>query len=405
MPEQSPPFRDFGLLPEGLQPPAEKIRAFLSPGRIAGQFIGTAIVSALGLGLTLLFALTLSMPLSLLACAAAVIAFGTFVYLATHNDYRWVELEGDVLRARRLYRGRTIERSVQEIECLGTMVYPIRTAATVVVEGLLGRVKGIEIRFRDRRTPLRIMRADPAMSNAQALIEAVLYRMKQIREIEADLVNFAGRPLVRNIHWKGEQPAVPAGRNLKVILCCLILLTLLFGTVLAFWGRQEQELQRLASEPPHEIALEALIRDGPGANRHITLTDFRPGGYVFETESNHWTEAWVALFPVKAPAAPAKAIQVVLSSKVVRDEADLQRLLQQGRVTGICSEKPSSSWGTELGPKLEKMNPGCTLTSAWSVAELRAAPSAATVTAILTGSASCFVAVLVLALILYWKAR
>ena len=30
-------------------------------------------------------------------------------------------------------------------------------------------MKGVEIRFRDRRTPLRILRADPAMTNATPL--------------------------------------------------------------------------------------------------------------------------------------------------------------------------------------------------------------------------------------------
>ncbi len=404
MPEQPSTFRDFGVLPDDLRPPAEKIRSFLSSGRIVGQYIGTGIVSALGLGLTVLFALTLPVPLSLLACAAALAAFGTFVYLVTHNDYRWVELEGDTLRAKHLYTRRTIERHVDEIESLGTMVYAVRTAATAVVEGLLGRVKGIEIRFRDRRTPLRIMRADPAMTNAQELIEAVLFRMKQIREIEAEVVQFAGRPLVRNVHWKGEQPRPAPGNNLKVSLCCLLFLALMFGAILAYWGLQEQELQRLGSVPPHEMTVQNLIDDGPGANRHVTVTDFRPGGVAYETESGRWTEAWVALFPGKAPADKSRAIQVVLSSKTVHDNADLTRLLQQGRVTGICSQTPSSSWGVTLGPELVKANPGCTLSSAWSIEELRAPPGAATVTALLTGSECCLAAVLILALIVYWKA-
>jgi len=94
MSEHPPTFRDFGILPASLQPPPEKLRCFFSPGRIVGQYIGTGIVSAMGLGLAVLFALTMSMPLSLLGCAAALTGFGAFVYLATHNDYRWVELEG-----------------------------------------------------------------------------------------------------------------------------------------------------------------------------------------------------------------------------------------------------------------------------------------------------------------------
>src|SRR5437879_689496 len=120
MPEHPSSFRDFGILPEGQQPPPEKVRCFLSTARIVGQFIGTGIVSALGVGLTVLFALTMPLPLNLLGCAAALTGFGAFVYLATHNDYRWVELDGNALRAKHLYTGRTIERSVDEIDSLGT---------------------------------------------------------------------------------------------------------------------------------------------------------------------------------------------------------------------------------------------------------------------------------------------
>jgi hypothetical protein len=326
------------------------------------------------------------------------------VYLATHNDYRWVELEGNTLRARHLYTGRMIERSVDEIDCLGTMVYPYRRLETVVIEKLLGRVKGIEIRFRDQRTPLRILRADPAMTNAQEMIEGILYRMGQIRALDAEVVDFAGQPLVRNIHWQGEQPAPPPGKNLKVCLVCLIGLCLLFGLILGYWGLQERERHEVGSIPPHEITVQNLIQNGPGANRHVTLTDFRPGGYAVESKSGTWTNVWVALFPIGAQANARREIQVVLSAKGIRDEAALRRLLQPGRITGMCSKTPRSSWGGTLGPELVKANDGRPLSSAWEIEELGEPPSEARVRWLLTGSGGCFAAVCVCALIVFWKA-
>jgi hypothetical protein len=404
MPEESPAFRDFGILPDDLRPPAGTIRSFFSTGRVVGQYIGTGLASAVGLGLMVLFAVTMPFPLSLLGCAAALAGFGAFVYLVTHNDYRWVELEGNTLRARHFYTGRIIERSVDEIESLGTMVYQVRGVQTAVIEGLLGRVKGIEIRFRDRRTPLRILRADPAMTNAKELIEAVLYRMAQIGDVDAEVVNFAGQPLVRNIHWKGEQPSTPPGRTLKQTLGCLSGLALMFGTVLGYMGVQDQKRHLLGSVPPQEMTLQSLIQDGPGSNRHVTVTDFRPGGYTVEAQSGAWTTVWVALFPKGAQPDERKEIKAVLSSNTVRNEADLRRLLQPGRVTGICSETPSSSWGMTLGPKLVEANPGCQLSAAWQIEELREPPSAARVTGSLAASAACFTAVIILALIVFWKA-
>ena len=40
MAEQESSFRDFGILPVGLKPPADRVRCFLSTGRVVGQWIG-----------------------------------------------------------------------------------------------------------------------------------------------------------------------------------------------------------------------------------------------------------------------------------------------------------------------------------------------------------------------------
>jgi hypothetical protein len=242
------------------------------------------------------------------------------------------------------------------------------------------------------------------MTNAQELIEAVLYRMAEVRELDAEIVNFAGKPLVRNIHWKGERPGAPPGKRLKLALGCLMALALLFGTVHGYWGLQEQERHLVGSAPPHDVTLRALIENGPGTNRHVTVTDFRPGGYAFGSKAGSWTRVWVALFPAGPQPGERKDIRAVLSSTAVGDEAALRRLLQPGRVTGICSEAPKASWGTALGPRLLQVNPGCQLSSAWVIEELREPPSAARVTEILAVSAACFAAVLLLAVVVFWKA-
>lgn len=402
MPDQPSSFRDFGILPEGLQPPEGTIRAYFSTGRLIGQYIGTSIVAVLGLGIAYLFVWLAPMPLSLLGCAAAFLGFGAFVHLITHNDYRWVELDGDTLRARHLYTGRTIERSVDEIDSSSTMFYQARRLETVIIEKWLGRIKGIEIRFRDRRTPLRILRADPAMTNAEELIQGVLYRLSQAGELDADVENVDGKPLLRNIHWKGQEPGKPPSRTWKMALTSLMLLGLVFGTILGLLGVQEQELRDVGSVPPQELTATALIKDGPGANRHVIVTDFRAAGYAIgTTNKGDWSQVWIALFPKDAP---RNDIKIVFSSKVIRSPGMLRQTMDTGRVKGICSATLRTSWGTVLGPELEKANPGCTLTAAWSIDELREIPSAASVQAITTGGTVCLAAVVLLSLVLFWKA-
>jgi hypothetical protein len=401
---QNPGFRDFGILPEDLPPPPDKVRCFFSTGRVVGQYIGTAIVSLLGLGFAMMFALAMTMPLNLLACAAALAGFGAFVFLATHHDYRWVELEGSAIRAKHLYTGRVIERSVEDIECLGTMVYQVKTLSTVAMEKLLGRIKGIEIRFRDGRTPLRILRADPAMTNALEFIQAVLYRMSRVGDLDTKMVLLDGQPLVRNIHWKGEEPRAAPPKSLKVLLCCLILMALMAGTITGFWGLAESKRLEIGSVPAHEITVQSLIDHGPGANRHVILTGFRPGGYAVESRSASWRQVWIALFPAGTPPEADREIKVVFQTNAVREPATLAWLMRSGRLTAICSDSPRSSWGTVLGPEIVKANNGLPLASAWSIEEMRELPDKETVKQLLWGATGSFAAMLLFSLIVFWKA-
>jgi hypothetical protein len=208
-------FRDFGVIPHGVAPPPETVRSYLPWGHIIGQYVFTSVMAGFGVGIATLFAFTLPLPANALASAVTLGGFGYLVYLATRNDYSWVELDGETLRARHLYTQRVIERSIDEIEDLLTLVFQIRTAAVRITESWLGRVRGIEIRFRDKRTPFRVCRADPKMRNAKKLIEAIVYRMSQMGEVDAEMIDFEGKPMIRRIHWRNlaevtAEPKAPA---------------------------------------------------------------------------------------------------------------------------------------------------------------------------------------------------
>jgi hypothetical protein len=149
-----------------------------------------------------LFAFTIPFPINLLAAVAALALFAAAAWFVGRNDYAWVELDGDTLRARHLYTGQTHERSIAEIDHLQTLVFPVQNLATTLVNAWLGRVRGIMIHFRDRRWPLLVSRVDPKMTGAQQLMEAILYRMSQHAEIEAEITTLRGSPLIKRIYWK-----------------------------------------------------------------------------------------------------------------------------------------------------------------------------------------------------------
>lgn len=195
-------FRDYGIIPYGVSPPMGKVRSYLPLGHVIGQYVATCLMSGLGTGLGLYFALTLPFPENALAAAASLAGFAFFIYLATRNDYLWVELDGETITAQHLYTRRVVQRHIDEIEDLLTLVFLVRCSTIRLTETLLGRVQGIMIRFRDKRTPLQVIRGDPAMRNAKKLIEAIVYRMSEKGEVDAEVIDFEGKPMIRRIHWK-----------------------------------------------------------------------------------------------------------------------------------------------------------------------------------------------------------
>jgi hypothetical protein len=148
-------FRDFGIIPDQLQPPPEVVRCYLTPGRIAGQYFATLLIAGVGAGLAALCFYYLPGSLGLLGGTAMVCGFGMLIYLGTRNDYRWIELSGEQLRARHLYTGGLVERPLAEVESLLTLVLSGASMEGQVIQALLGRVKGVRIQFAGgaRRSP------------------------------------------------------------------------------------------------------------------------------------------------------------------------------------------------------------------------------------------------------------
>lgn len=395
-------FHEFGILPDDLQPPTGPVRAELSSGRAIAQYVFTLIILAIGGAAIWLTQWLLPAPLAWVGCGATLLATLALVYLGTHRDYRWIELDGQTLRAKHLYTGRVVERSVRDIAHLLSIVISGAHLETAIVNAMLGRVKGMEIRFRDGRTPLRVMRTDPKMTNAEELLQAVVYRMTEVGDIEPQVVDFEGKPLVRSIHWYNEAPPPPFNNVATVLLVVFLFAAVGAGLLVGGIGAQAQALFDASRLPPHELTLAELIQNGPGENRHVTITGFEPGGMYYEMQknSNVWSQVWIALFPANEP---ANEIKVVLSSKHISGEGALRQLLQANRVTGICSKTLRTSWGTELGPNLVKHSDGKPLKAAWNVEELREPPTEATIKGYYLGAYISYALTLVLAAVALGK--
>ena len=239
MPEKTPSFRDFGILPNDLPPPAETIRCFFSTGRIVGQYIGTGLASALGLGLAVLIALTMPLPLSLLGCARRWPGLGPSCIWRRTTTIAGLSWRATPFGPSTFTRDARLNAPSMKLRAWARLSTRIRRAETVVMENLLGRVRGVVIRFHDRAPFIMI-------------IELAFH---------AEIVNFAGQPCT-NIH-EGRKGKPTIRKLLKLSLSCPSPCVV---TTSLYWPQ---------NTPPSHPKNSLRSLNGPGTNRHVTLTDFR----------------------------------------------------------------------------------------------------------------------------------
>lgn len=195
-------IRDFGFLPSNSIALSAPIRCGVSGAQIVGQLVAFSLLFILALVMAAGAAVGRRFPENVTIGAVVLIPLVYLVYFKTRNDYAWVELDGDLIRAKHLYTRRLIERRVAEIQELRTVTSSHRTGASDLVDELVGRVRRVEIRFRDGRTPIPVSWADPAMRNAKELLEGIICHMGQTGELDLEIIEFDGRPLLRRIFRK-----------------------------------------------------------------------------------------------------------------------------------------------------------------------------------------------------------
>lgn len=196
-------LRTYGILPQKQAAPRGVIRSRLTTGNIVGQWIGFLLfgVGPVLLGLLLLIVvsvLSVRLGLGILFCL-----FGLIVGILIARDVNeWGELDGDRLRWKHLFTRRVNEHQISEIESIVTLTLAIRTLAVRIVEGMYGRIKGFEFRFPGMKQGVRVFRADPSMTNVRELLEGVVAKMYQYGEVEPEIIELEGTPLIRRLTLK-----------------------------------------------------------------------------------------------------------------------------------------------------------------------------------------------------------
>jgi hypothetical protein len=113
---------------------------------------------------------------------------------------------------------------------------------------------------------------------------------------------------------------------------------LLVGAMLVWIGVAEYPAARHCSERPTRITCADLAHVGPGANRHVTLTEFRPAGEDFVYFDD---EGGADVFIPACPADPAgvppdfRKLRVVVRVQSVDSQAEFWKTLAEPELTGV----------------------------------------------------------------------
>ena len=205
------PWRNVGVAPGAVGSTVGRVRSDFKKGHLAAQWGcgGTTIVGGYLLCLLLLGVafhnratggLSLYAPLMIALVVAAV---ATLILVRSANTDIWVELNGDKIRARRLFTFTTNERSLRQITEVVTIAAVAQGTAPVVVgNALLGAVRGFEIRFNDLPGGINLMQ--PEMSNVLEVMQALYARMGQMGELDTEYTQLRGTPVVKRVAWKNR---------------------------------------------------------------------------------------------------------------------------------------------------------------------------------------------------------
>ena len=190
----------YGIDPQAAQPAGGTVRSRLTTGNIIGQWIAVVLFGVGPVLLGLLLLMVVPVWQVRLGLGGFFCTFGLFIgFFIARDVNEWVEIDGDKLRWKHLFTRRINECRVGEIEEIVTLTLALRTLAVRIAESIFGRIKGFEFRLAGRKSPVRVFRADPAMTNVRQLIEAAVTKMYDHGEVVPEIIDFEGAPLIRRL--------------------------------------------------------------------------------------------------------------------------------------------------------------------------------------------------------------
>jgi hypothetical protein len=198
--DQADLLRHYGIVPQRQAAIKDSVRSVLTPGNVFGQWAAFVLFGIMPLLLALLLLVVVPIPNVRFGLAAFFSIFGLSVgYLIAHDTNRWVEVDGDFLRWKRLFSGQIVQRRVGELQEIRTMIVMVTNLTVRIHESIFGRVRGFEFRFADTKKGVRVWRVDPKMTHVAELVEAAIAKLYELGDVQPEIIELEGTPLVKRL--------------------------------------------------------------------------------------------------------------------------------------------------------------------------------------------------------------
>jgi hypothetical protein len=200
-------LRRYGIVPKRKSSAPGRVRSSLTTGNVVGQWIAFVMLGIGPVALGVLLLLVVPLPSVKFGVGGFFCVLGLVLGILIAWDVNeWVEIDGNTFRWKHLFTRQVKQREVGDLEAVVTLTLAFRTVTVRAMEGMFGRIKGFEFRFRGMRHGVRVFRADPSMTNVRELIEEVVSAMYQFGEVVPEIVNFDGEPLIRRLTFRQIEP-------------------------------------------------------------------------------------------------------------------------------------------------------------------------------------------------------
>lgn len=151
-----------------------------------------------------------------------------------------------------------------------------------------------------------------------------------------------------------EQTGSPEPKsNAKLMLGLTAAMSFLFGLIMLLIGFQESSVRAATADPPKQVTLTELDRDGAGENRFVELTEFTFSDemVIEEATGGTWTRAYVPLYRPGAPSKP-----VAIAELKGGGERGIKGTMQKGSLLGLVSAD-REKFGATIGKLMRDKHP------------------------------------------------